>query len=44
MGEIIFVMIKMRICVIGCGYVGLATAVAFSKSQIVTIHDSNLKK
>lgn len=34
----------MRICVIGCGYVGLATAVALSKSQIVTIHDISLRK
>lgn len=29
----------MKICVIGCGYVGLATAVAISKNQIVTVYD-----
>ena len=29
----------MKICVVGCGYVGLATAVAFSKKQTVTVYD-----
>lgn len=29
----------MRLCVVGCGYVGLATAVALSKSHRVTVHD-----
>ena len=30
---------KMKICVVGCGYVGLATAVAISKKEIVTVYD-----
>lgn len=30
---------KMRICVVGCGYVGLATTVAIAKNQNVTVYD-----
>lgn len=29
----------MKICVVGCGYVGLATAVAFSKNHAITVYD-----
>ena len=29
----------MKICVVGCGYVGLATTVAFSKNHTVKVYD-----
>ena len=34
----------MKICVVGCGYVGLATTVAISKKQNVTIYDIDSNK
>ena len=34
----------MKICVVGCGYVGLATAVAFSKNHTVTVYDIDSNK
>ena len=34
----------MKICVVGCGYVGLATTLAISKKQNVTIYDIDSNK